>query len=298
MAGLRNTSLAFWFMILASPIVAQTTGTLSRTASSSIRSTRDKYGNDVIITTNRRFTFVPAFLIDKGNRSMVLLEEFRSEWRPGIEGKKAKVRIDGWAGNFPNPRKKAWAIRSEGDIGEVQNNFYRVTRYGCCLSHTTYIWFSLLTGRKAFTSNFDLIAIEILGHPELTRYIGYHDGNSVLGPDEEKTVEKLVGTLYYSAEMKVQSKLLIRARSAKWDDWDLPQISVVSKDRILKAERHQPNEFRLIGASGENGKAALSDFSIRLLWYDGSEIVIPVKNDNLDLNKAIISDKLIVEAAR
>jgi len=76
------------------------------------------------------------------------------------------------------------------------------------------------------------------------------------------------------------------------------QISVIFKDRILKVERSQPNGFPLLSANGEDGKAALSDFSISLLWYDGGEIVIPVKNDNLDLGKAKISDKLIVAAAR
>src|SRR5262245_30160284 len=112
MRDLRKTAIAFWFVTIASPIVAQTTGGLSRTASSSIKSARDRYGNDVIITTNRRFTFVEVYpshsIPDKGNHSMVLLEEFRSEWTPGIEGKRAKIRVEGWAGNFPNPRRKAW----------------------------------------------------------------------------------------------------------------------------------------------------------------------------------------------
>jgi len=91
--------------------------------------------------------------------------------------------------------------------------------------------------------------------------------------------------------------LLIHSNAAKWDDWDLPQISIIYKDRTMKASRDQTNEFILANANGENGKAALSDFSISMRWYDGSEIVIPVKNDNLDLGKARISDKLIVVAA-
>src|SRR5262247_1252558 len=109
MTWLGKTALVCCFVAIAPPFLAQTTGNLSRTASSSIRSARDKDGNDVIITTNRRFTFVSEYLT-QDKRPMVLLEEFWSEWTIGAEGNRAKIRVDGWVGNNPNPNRKAWTI--------------------------------------------------------------------------------------------------------------------------------------------------------------------------------------------
>src|SRR5215831_21011903 len=216
MKGLRKIALAFWFVALALPMVAQTTGKLSRTATSSIRSARDKYGNDVIITTNRRFNVAEVYpdhsIPDKGNHSMVLLEEFRSEWTPGTEGKRAKIRVDGWAGEFPNPSRKAWTILSEGDEGEVHDNFYKVTRYGCCASITTQIWFSLIDGRKVFTSNNDPIRVIVPNsHAGLTRYFAWVVCDAIIPPAEAQTVQDVKGVLQYGSELMASQRLMARA---------------------------------------------------------------------------------------
>src|SRR5215475_2521685 len=216
MTGLSKTALAFWFMTLALPIVVQTTGKLSRTASSSIRSARDKYGNDVIITTNRRFNIAEVYpnhsIPNKGNHSMVLLEEFRSEWTPGTEGKRAKIRVDGWAGDFPNPSRKEWTILSEGDEGEVYDNFYKVTRYGCCARIRTQIWFSLIDGRKVFTSNIEPIQVIVPNSTtDLTRYFAWHSYDAIIPPTEVQTVKYLKGVLQYASERKVSQRLLVRS---------------------------------------------------------------------------------------
>src|SRR5262249_25701369 len=216
MTGLRKTALAFLLLTIALPILAQTTGKLSHTASSSIRSARDENGNDVIITTNRRFNFAEVYpnhsIPDKDYRSMVLLEEFQTEWHPGMEGKKAKIRVDGWAGNYPNPRRKVWTIRSEGDEGKVYDNFYKVTRYGCCASLSTQIWFSLIDGKKVFMSNMDPIVIIVPNSSaDLTRYFAWHSNEAIISPPEAQTVKDLKGVLQYGSERKVSQRFLVRS---------------------------------------------------------------------------------------
>src|SRR5262245_15464118 len=101
MASLNKTCLLLCLIAVTLPIGAQTSGKLLRTTSSAISSGHDKHGNPVIITTNRRFSHTQVLpnhvLEDSKNVWMILLEEFRSEWSPGIEGKRATVRVDGWA---------------------------------------------------------------------------------------------------------------------------------------------------------------------------------------------------------
>jgi hypothetical protein len=293
MKGLRKIALALWFVALALPILAQTTGKLSRTASSSIRSARDKYGNDIIITTNRRFSFVEIRHNDY--RPMVLLEEFQSEWRPGMEGKRARVRVDGWAGNYPNPSGKAWTIRSEGDSGEIHDRVYKVTRYGCCDTLTTQIWFSLIDGRRVFSSTIDPIRVYV---PEtsadLARYFAWHSRDAIIPPPEKQTVKDLKGVLQYGSELKVSQRLLARSGL----DLYLSKIAIRYQGKLREDSRHLVSGLALSGVWGKMDKSALSDFSVVLTWNDKFEAEIPVENDELQIGKAKVSDKIILEAAK
>jgi hypothetical protein len=293
MTGIRKTALAFWFMTLALPIVAQTTGKLSRTASSSIRSVRDKDGNDVIITTNRRFTF-----IEIGNdeyRPMVLLEEFRSEWHPGMEGKIANIKVDGWAGKFPKPSRKAWTIRSEGDSGETHGNFYKVTRYGCCDTLTTQIWFSLIDGRQIFSSTIDPIQVYIPEtSPDFTRYFAWHSRDAIISPPEKQTVKDLNGVLQYGSGRKISHRLLARSSI----DLYLSRIAIRYQGKLHEFSRYSASDLPLLGVWGKMDKSAFSDFSVVLTWNDKFEAEIPVENDELQITKAKVSDKIILEVAR
>jgi hypothetical protein len=299
MRDLRKTAIAFWFVTIALPIAAQTRGGLSRTASSSIKSARDKYGNDVIITTNRRFTFAEVYpnhsIPDKDYRSVVLLEEFWSEWHPGMEGKRAKIRVDGWAGNFPNPRRKAWTILSEGDEGEVRDNFYKVTRYGCCASITTHVWFSLIDGQKVFTSNIDPIRVIVPNSSaDLTRYITWHSSEATMAPPELQTVKDLKGVLQYGSERKAPRRLLVRSGI----DLYLPKISIRYQGKTHEDMSSLASGLTLWGVDGKKDKSALSDFFVILTWSDKFEAEIPVENDELQITKAKVSDKIILEVAR
>lgn len=299
MTGLCKTTLAFWFLILALPIVAQTTGKLSRTTSSSIRSARDKYGNDVIITTNRQFTFTKVHpnYPSSDYHSLVLLEEFRSEWSPGIEGKRAKVRVDGWAGDFPNPSKKAWTILSEGDEGEIHDNFYKVTRYGCCANLSAQIWFSLIDGRKVFTSTIDPIKVIVSNSSvHVGRYFAWHSNDTIISPAEGQTVKDLKGVLQYGSERKVSQRLMVRSPIDLY--LYLSKIAIRRQGKLHENMSSLVNGLILQGVEGKKGESAISDFSVILTWNDKFEAEIPVENDELQISKAKVSDKIILEAAK
>jgi hypothetical protein len=304
MTGFRKIALALWFMTLALPIVAQTTGKLSRTASSSISSARDKYGNDVIITTNRRFTVTEVYpnhrIPDKDNYSMVLLEEFRSKWNPGL-GKElslAKIRVDGWAGNFPNPSRKVWTILSEGHEGEVQGNFYKVKWYGCCTDPDTQIWFSLIDGRRVFTSNIEPIQVYVPnGSADLIRYFAWRFSEVIMELPELQTVKDLKGVLQYTSERKSLRRLLVRSGI----DLDLSKIAIRYQGKLHEDKDSLVSGVGLWGVDGKKDKSALSDFSVVITLSDGQdefEVEIPVENDELQISKAKVSDKIILEVAK
>jgi hypothetical protein len=279
--------------------VAQTIGKPVRTATSTISSGRDKDGNPVIITTNRRFSHTQVLptrtLENPKNFWMILLEEFRSEWSPGVEGKKATVSIDGWAGPLTNPSKKIWSIHTEGDKGEVYDNFYKVTRYGCCGSLDTQIWFSLIDGKKVFTSNIDPVQVAVPNSSAgLARYFAWHSNEASISPTEVQTVKDLKGVLQYGSERQVSRRLLVRSSI----DLYLSKIAIRYQGKLHDDAREFVTGIMLWGVDGKNDKSALSDFSVILTWNDNIEAEIPVENDELQVSKAKVSEKLILEIAK
>jgi hypothetical protein len=300
MTVFRKITLAFWFIALALPIAAQTTGKLSRTASSSIRSARDKHGNDVIITTNRRFTFVPDCLT-QDKRSMVLLEEFWSEWTLGAEGNRAKIRVDGWVGNYPNLSRKAWTILSEGDEGKVDGNFYKVQRYGCCADPSTEVWFNLFDGRKVLTSSVDPLQVYVPNSSfDSVRYFAWHSCDSSIEPPEMKTVDDLRGVLQYSDEQKSLRRLLVRSGLGLY----LSKIAIRHQGELLEDGMGLVKGVALEGMSLRKDKSALfSEFSVVLMLSytqsgDEFEVEIPIENDELQISKAKVPGKIILEVAK
>jgi hypothetical protein len=273
-------------------VVAQKNDRLAKTATSFITHKRDRYGNPVISITNRRFSyreFYPKY--DGQSYWITLLEEFRGERTPGVEGRKSTIRVEGWEDS--TPQKKLWTIRSEGDVGEPYDNFYRITKYGCCANITTQVWFNLATGHKVFTSTEGLMEVSVLGEAELGRYVAYHDIAAILQPEEFKEMKDLIGVIQYGSEKKTQKRLLVRARSHPGQ----PRIGILYEGKLHQIKDSNAG-VRLRNIEGKNNLSALSDFSIELSWENGFKISIPVKNDELELGKAKVSDILTLENAK
>jgi hypothetical protein len=278
-------------MVAITTSVAQN-NRLAKTATSSISNKRNKYGDTVISITNRRFSYREFFpKYDGQSYWITLLEEFNSERIPGMDGMKSTIRVEGW--DSSKPQKKLWTIRSEGDVGETQDNFYRVTKYGCCANLDTQVWFNLATGQKVYTSIGSLMEIFVRGEFELRRYVAYHDAGSSLQPEERKEMKDLIGVIQYGSEKKVQKRLLIRARYHP----GIPDVGIFYEGEFQQLKgRHASVEMQ--NPKGKKDRTVLSDFSIVLSWESGLKISIPVKNDELELSKAQVSDKLILELAK
>ena len=298
MNRLRKETLVYFFVVLALPIMAQPTNRLSRATTSTITSEVDKYGNAVITTTNRQFTHKEVFpshiFGSSQNFWMVLLEEFRSDWSPGIEGKRATVKVDGWAGDFPNPRKKVWTILSEGDEGHVHDNYYKIIRYGCCGSLSTQMWFSLIDGQKVFTSTITPIRVIVPNsNADLTRYFAWHDSGASISPIERKKMKDLAGVLQYGSERKVFQRLLLRSGKELY----LTKTAFRYQDKLHDNQMSLESGLMLWGVDKQTTKTALSNFSVILTFNNMFEVEIPVENDELQVGKAKLPEKFILEAS-
>src|SRR5499433_2779928 len=275
----------FTFGITAASIPAQDHKGLERTATSEIVTRTDKEKGIITTTTNRRFTFTDVYpdniVSDEQFRSLLLLEEFRSERILRAEGQQGTVNVQAWIGKDDNPGEKLWTIQQEGDEGAVADRFYRITKRGCCGAEDTYVFFNIMSGVKVFTSTAQLFQIEVPNTSNsLKRYVAYRSDMSSIPYPESNNRNNLAGVVEYGSEAKVLARVMIRFRGNR-EDTGTPKIQMLYKQKIADS-----SPLELWGADKKNDRSSLSGFAIVLAYNRNNRIVIPVSNDTLEITRA------------
>src|SRR5262245_41675072 len=273
------------FCIAAASIPAQDHKGLERTATSEIVTRTDKEKGIITTTINRRFTFTDVYpdniVSDEQFRTLLLLEEFRSERVLRAEGQQGSVTVQAWIGEDDSPGKKLWTIHQEGDEGAVADRFYRITKHGCCGAEDTSVFFNIISGVKVFTSTGQLFQIEVPNTSNLLkRYVAYRSDMASIPYPEPNNHNELAGVVEYGSEAKVLARVMVRFKGNR-EDTGTPKIQMLYKQKFADS-----SPLVLWGADKKNDRSSLSGFSIVLSYNRNNRIVVPVSNDKLELTRA------------
>lgn len=276
---MKPTILLLLVFVLPVSVSAQATNGLDRTATSSIETGRDKNGKPVVRTINRRFTFIDLPTAPLPG-ALLLLEEFRYERQLGAEAGNGVVKADAFFAQ--NWTRKAWTIEQAGDEGGMFNEFYRVTKYGCCASIATSFFFNLENGKRVFSATGELSSV-IVPNTGLYRYVAYHSQEAIIAPFEDHDT----ALLQYGSATAVIWKLAIHGK-----DTPLARIKFQYEGKIVETD-----SLMLWGVDGKKHKSSLSNFAIVLSLMD-ENIILPIVNDEPDLKKAIVPPRYRVEIVK
>ena len=217
------------------------------------------------VTDNRSFRFAEVLGDDGGYAALLLLEEtYHNEHTDGIEGVSGKATVKAWTLVHGRPREPRWTIQQPGNQGDIEDRFFRVTAWGCCDIPIVYSYYNLLTGRKVYVSNSDLLEIRTEDYPRGIRLVafGYGSMSELNKPP----------VLQYGTDKKVSQRFsLISSR----DYYDAPKVFV---------------------STGGNFERSLDlrgspvDFTIVLKYVDGTVLRIPVEGDAIHSEKALLPD--------
>lgn len=259
---------------------AQKSPSFDRTATSSIKVKPDKDGKSTVTTTNRRFTLVDVPIRPLPGE-LLLLEEFRREHQMGNEGGESVVKVDAWSGT--EFATKVWTIDQKGDEGQVFDEFYRVTKHGCCAASATNIFFNLETGRRVFSSTHDLISVTV-PNTGLYRYVAYHSGDAII-PALNSGKEDFVGLLQYGPPEESLWKLAIYSKPSSG-----VRLKFLYENKVVESD-----SLMLWKADGKNDKSSLSNFSIIISLGAKDDVILPITNDFVDLSKVSLPVRTRVE---
>ena len=275
---------------------AQKANTPPPTSTTSTIETVRRDGMEFVITTNRKFNFVPLYS-GNGYESLLLLEEFRSEWSRGLEGSLSAMKVDAWLGKGSKPDKKAWTIKSDADIAEASDPFFKTTKYGCCAAYSVFTWYNLLTGQKVFTGTNNVVKISVpnTGGDVLDRFVTFHSNQGAIEAPEMKRLKDVMGVLQYGSNKRATHRIVVRTSDQETLDLGVPEVGVSHQKETKFSDDHQEQEVALWAFDGKKATSSLSDFTIILKWEETLRIEIPVKNDVPQLQDVKLPAKIKLE---
>jgi|SRR5277367_57915 len=225
---------------------------------------RDDKDSSTYVTENGSFHYNEV-LGDKGTYEAVLLleENYHNENTPGIEGMRGDATVKAWTMTNSRERKMRWTAHEKANEGEVRDLFFRFAAWGCCDSPNVYTYYNMLSGKKMYVTNSDLLEIRGKGEGPLSaRFVGF--GYDVVNNQGHDPM------LQYGTYKNISQRVSIRTGK---DYYETPEV--------------------LGDANGKSEKYHLdlseSPFTfVIVVHYSGeSEVRIPVENDVLRLEKAV-----------
>lgn len=214
------------------------------------------------VTDNNLFEFADV-LRDNGSGyfRLLLLKSERNEHIEGHEDTLGQVGVQAWTVGERGKRTRRWRIAAIGNEGHALSDqrFFRITQWGCCDWPNVHWYFSLVSGKKLYVANSDLLEIIALDHgPQAARYIAfgyYKPGTPPL--------------LQYGSDTHVKQ-----------------QFSLLSPPD----SHEKPEAFVTVGKGRETSLTFDANervnFTILLKYADGTELHIPVQDDAIHAENA------------
>jgi len=197
--------------------------------------------------------------------ALLLLEEtFHNEHTDGLEGVRGKATVRAWTLQPGRPRELRWTIQETGNEGEIQDRFFRVTAWGCCDVPVVYSYYNLLTGKKMYVSNADLLEVRGDDYPRGVRLVAFGYGS--MGQLSQPPV------LQYGTDSKVSQRFSIISSR---EYYDAPKVFVSADGNLVSSL-----DLRGSGLT----------FVIVLKYSDGTELRIPVEADAIRPEKALLPE--------
>jgi len=230
-------------------------------SSASIREEKDSW---TYVTNNSSFQFTEV-LGDKGIYEAVLLleENYRNENTPGIEGMSGDATIKAWTIGTARQRELRWTINEKANTGEIRERFLRLTTWGCCDSPNVHTYYNLLSGKKLYVTNSDLLEVRGKGEgPLASRFVGFGYDVNNRGHDP---------LLQYGTDKDVAQQFSVHSGK---DFYETPEVLGAVNDKLEKYH---------LDLSGSP-----LTFVIVVRYPGEAELRIPVENDAIRPEKAIL----------
>jgi hypothetical protein len=133
-----------------------------------------------------------------------------------VDTRRGDATIKAWTMSSPDHREMPWTVHEKANSGEIRERFLRLTAWGCCDAPNVHAYYSLLSGRKLYVTNFDLLEIRGKGDgPLAARFVGFGYDVNDLGRDPSLAIWH--GQRYGSEVLGSFGKGILRNTRSVWN---------------------------------------------------------------------------------
>jgi len=231
------------------------------------------------LVVNTSFTFGSLY------NFVLLSKKIETRTMAGRDGANSKLEVTAFGLNKGKYDKKLWVIKDDSNEGEDSYQFYKTTAYGCCGAETVQRMYSFETGQHVFSSTVEPAVVDI-PNTRIGRYISYLSALAVSTNLKKAGLSKnQIGLLTLTDEHRTIDRIVIES-----DDRSLgssPTLSLVN-------DRNKAGTTRLSlwSSDGVDKPDAVRGFSVKLLFQDGVEVIVPVNGDKFDIQAISLPVKL------
>lgn len=250
---------------------------------STIKEIVDDEGRKESVSQHKKFT--REFISCQDSFLSLIIEETIEErliWGSD-PGTLAEATVTAWHVNDDNTMDSLWTIEADAHTVDMDGSFILLTQECEGYCEPIFRYYDPCTGKKYLSSTVPLRYI--YGEPGISRFVSYRSWMDIDVP-ERQAREHLYGVLQYSDEAQIRSEVAITCDSCDDD--------LVHGTRIF--EVHYPEEihdYYIRIAEDRNvtpDPDVLTATSIRIGFWGGHHVLVPIINDDLAIDRAIVSD--------
>ncbi len=202
-----------------------------------------------------------------------------------------KFEATAWIGGKNKYDTKLWTIDDCAESGWQAGDFYVTSKYGMDGEANILRAYNLSTGKYAFSFTTDPVSVDIaIPKDNIKRYIAYL---SRVRKDSEcrknEVPANAIGALTLSDGKAQMDRIVLQ--SADEDLLLTPKVSLVNDKDPKGASKMSiwgPADFA-------NKSEAVKGFSVKVVFQDGKEAIIPVINDKFDIQKATVPQSMKIQ---
>lgn len=270
------------FLILQCAAASSFAATYNTKAESSATETS---GPDGVVQTvaNTSFAFTNLYNPQKqGFTDILIAQKIESAATVGREGTTPKLEANAWSGGKGRYDTKMWVINDCADAGWRSGDFYQTSKYGWGGTENLLRAYNFKTGKYAYSFTTDPVAVDIyIPKDTIKRHVSYV---SRKGTDSEcrknEMPKNVIGALTLSDSDAQIDRIVFEAEEEDLG-WS-PRITLVNEKEpkgVSNMSVWGPAEFI-------NRSEAVKGFSVKLIFRNGMEAVVPVAYDKFDVQRA------------
>lgn len=202
-----------------------------------------------------------------------------SLYRPGMEGAQSRLTATAWVSGKADYDTQLWVIKDDSDQGGRRSDFYLSEKFGCCGAEDTSRAYNIETGKYIFSFTVPPVKANI-PNTDVTRFITYL--SSQASADYPRgTSNNTIGIVSICSDTAVldQIEMINPDQELAWS----PGVELISDK-----EPNGTKKLDLWHLEGNSQATTTSGYSIKLIFYEGMESILPVSNDQVDISGATL----------